>query len=151
MESIRSFIGTEVYCEGKIIGRITDFLIKISSKEISGLTCISNRGIIRGKFFVNKDGILHLDKNGAVVDKKSVKYKKSFNEEYAGSGFGVQKDNDFFSGSVGDIYFNPVTLEILSVSVKKGFVDDLLFGRDIVSVQDISMTEKGLIIAKNGY
>lgn len=146
METLSSYIGTDIFCNGKIIGRITDFLINIKDNDISGITCISNTGVIRTKFYVDKSGIMHLDKNGAVVNKDKIRYKKSFDEEYAQSGFGIYKDKDFFSGSVGDMYFNPVDLKLESVSVKKGFIDDLIYGRDIVDIKNISMTEKGLVI-----
>jgi uncharacterized protein YrrD len=146
MEAISSYIGTDVYCSGKIIGRITDFLINISKKELSGITCVSNTGIIRSRFYVDRSGILHLDRNGAIVEKSKIRYKKAFNEEFADSGFGVYRDRDYFSGSLGDIYFNPVDLTLESVSIKNGFIDDLIFGRDIVNIENISMTEKGLII-----
>ena len=141
-----SYIGTDVFCNGKIIGRITDFLINIPNKDISGITCLSNSGIIRSKFFVSRSGILHLDRNGAVIDKEKIRYKKSFNEEYAQSGFGIYKDKEYLSGSVGDMYFDPLTLKIQSVSVKKGFLEDAIYGREVVDINNISMTEKGLII-----
>ena len=146
METLSSYIGTDIFCKGKIIGRITDFLINTKDNNISGITCISNIGVIRTKFFVDKSGILHLDKNGAVVDKEKIRYKKSFDEEYAQSGFGIYKDKQFFSGSVGDMYFDPVNLKIESVSIKKSFIDDLIYGRDVVDIKNISMTEKGLVI-----
>lgn len=146
MEALSSYIGIEVYCQGKVIGRITDFLINISQKDIGGITCTSNTGIIRSKFYVDKSGIMHLDRNGAVIDKNKIRYKKSFDEEYSRSGFGIYKDKDYFAGSVGDIYFNPVELNIESVSVKKGFLDDLIYGRDIVDIKNVSMTEKGLVL-----
>ncbi len=146
MDTLSSYIGTDIFCNGKIIGRITDFLINIKNNDISGITCISNTGMIRTKFYVDKSGIMHLDRNGAVVEKEKIRYKKSFDEEYAQSGFGIYKDKDFFSGSVGDMYFDPVSLKIESVSVKKGFIDDLIYGRDVVDIKNISMTEKGLII-----
>ncbi len=146
MEALSSYIGTDVYCQGKVIGRINDFLIDISQKDIGGITCIGNSGIIRSKFYVEKSGIMHLDKNGAVVDKNKIRYKKNFDEEYTISGFGIYKDKDYFAGSVGDIYFDPVKLEINSVSVKKGLLDDAIYGRDIIDINNISMTEKGLII-----
>ena len=47
---------------------------------------------------------------------------------------------------MGDFYFDPLNLELESVSIKKGFLDDLIYGRDIVDIKNISMTEKGLII-----
>ncbi|MBE7092437.1 MAG: hypothetical protein E7365_04585 [Clostridiales bacterium] len=146
MEALSSYIGIDVYCQGKIIGRITDFLINITQKDIGGITCIGNSGIIRNKFYVDKSGIKHLDRNGAVIDKDKIRYKRFFYEEYAQSGFGIYKDKDYFAGSVGDIYFDPVKLKIDSVSVKKGFIDDMIYGRDIVDIKNISMTEKGLII-----
>ncbi len=146
MDTLSSYIGTDVFCKGKIIGRITDFLINIQNKDISGITCLSNSGIIRSKFYVSKSGILHLDRNGAVIDKEKIRYKKSFDEEYAQSGFGIYKDKDYLSGSVGDMYFDPVSLKIQSVSVKKGILDDAIYGREVVDIKNISMTEKGLII-----
>lgn len=146
MDTLSSYIGTDVFCNGKIIGRITDFLINIQSKNIGGITCLSNSGIIRSKFYVSRSGILHLDRNGVVIDKEKIRYKKSFDEEYAQSGFGIYRDKDYLSGSVGDMYFDPLTLKIESVSVKKGFLDDAIFGREIVDIKNISMTEKGLVI-----
>ena len=146
MDTLNSYIGTDIFCKGKIIGRITDFLINVKDNNISGITCISNTGVIRTKFFVDKSGILHLDKNGAVVEKEKIRYKKTFDEEYAQSGFGIYKDKDFLSGSVGDVYFDPISLKIESVSVKKGFVDDLIYGREIVDIKNVSMTEKGIVV-----
>ena len=146
MDTLSSYVGTEVFCKGKIIGRITDFLINVQNKDVAGIICLSNTGIIRSKFYVDKSGILHLDKNGIVVDKNRIRYKKSFDEEYAQSGFGIIRDRDYLSGSVGDMYFDPLTLKIQSVSVKKGFLDDALYGREIVDIKNISMTEKGLVI-----
>ncbi len=146
MDAISSYIGTDVYCSGKIIGRISDFLIDVSKKDIGGITCISNTGILRSRFYVDKSGITHLDRNGAVINKNKIRYKKALNEEYADSGFGIYRDKDYFAGSLGDIYFDPISLTIESVSIKKGFIDDIIFGRDIVSIKDISITDKGLII-----
>ncbi len=146
MEALSSYIGIDVYCQGKVIGRITDFLININDNNIGGITCISNTGIIRSKFYVDKSGIMHLDRNGAVIDKSKIRYKKSFDEEYSQSGFGIYKDKDYFAGSVGDMYFDPINLNLESVSIKKGFLDDVIYGRDIVDIKNISMTEKGLVI-----
>ncbi len=149
MESAASFVGTDVYAGGKIIGRVSDLMIDTEQKKISGVACISNIGIIRGRFFVRADGIIHIDRNGIVVDKSKVRYKKSFGEEYA-SDFAVFGNESFLSGSVGEIYFDPLTLKIESVSVKHGFLDDLIFGREILSADDIAMTENGIIIDKSG-
>ncbi len=144
MDTVSSFIGTDVYCNGKIIGRITEFLIDYKNKLISGINCISNTGIIRTPFFVGKAGILHLDRNGVVVDGKKIKYKKEYTEEFSSIAFSRQ--NDFFSGSMGDIYFDPITLELKSVSIKKGFLDDLIYGREILDINEISLTDKGVIV-----
>ncbi len=144
METISSFIGTDVYCNGKVIGRITDFLIDFRNKYIRGINCISNTGIIRTPFIVDKSGIMHLDRNGVVVDGKKISYKKIYLEEY--SNIGISRGTDFSSGSMGDIYFDTDTLELRSVSVKKGFLDDLIYGREILDINDISLTDKGIIV-----
>lgn len=144
MESLGSFVGTEVYCKGKIIGRINDFIIDTKHKVIEAISCTSSVGIIRGKFFVSRDGILHLDRNGVVVDKNKVSYKRAYLEEYGF--FGIFRENDYFSGSMGDIYFDPITFELQSVTIKKSFLDDILYGREVVDIKDVSMTEKGLVI-----
>ena len=144
MDTVSSFIGTDVYCNGKVIGRITEFLIDYKNKLIRGINCISNTGIIRTPFFVAKAGILHLDRNGVVIDGKRIKYKKEYAEEYSSIGFSRQ--NEFFSGSMGDIYFDPSTLELKSVSIKKGFLDDLIYGREILDINEISLTDKGVIV-----
>ena len=70
MEAISSYIGCDVYAGGKVIGRITDFLIDLKNKNIRGISCLSNTGIIRTRFYVEKSGIIHLDRNGAVIDKR---------------------------------------------------------------------------------
>lgn len=142
LEAVSSFIGTNVYCNGKVIGRITDIVMDMSAKKIKSLKCISNTGIIRSKFFVTEEGILHLDRNGAVIDKNSIVY--NMKEEY--SGFGITRDSDYFAGSVGDIYIDPETHRMHSVSVKQGLLDDLIFGRAVFEAKDISLTDKGQII-----
>ena len=144
METVSSFIGTDVCCNGKVIGRITDFLIDFRNKYIRGINCISNLGIIRTPFIVDKSGILHLDRNGVVVDAKKIRYKKMYIEEY--SNIGISQKNVFSSGSMGDVYFDPDPLELKSISVKKGFLDDLIFGREILDINDISVTDKGIIV-----
>ncbi len=146
MESAASFVGTDVYAGGRVIGRVTDLMIDTKKKKISGIACVSNIGIIRGSFFVRADGMLHIDRNGIVVDKNAVCYKKRFGEEYAASGFAVYGNESFLSGSVGEIYFDPATLKIESVSVKRGFIDDLIFGREILSADDVAITDKGIVI-----
>ena len=133
MEAISSYIGCDVYAGGKVIGRITDFLIDLKNKNIRGITCLSNTGIIRTRFYIEKSGIIHLDRNGAVVDKRMIKYKKIFLEEYSV----ISPQKDFFNGSMGDIYIEPHTLAIKSVSVKRGFLDDLIYGRDYFDLDDI--------------
>ena len=65
-------------------------------------------------------------------------------EEY--SGFGITRDSDYFAGSVGDIYIDPETHRMHSVSVKQGLLDDLIFGRAVFEAKDISLTDKGQII-----
>ena len=110
MEAISSYVGCDVYAGGKVIGRVTDFFIDLKNKNIRGISCLSNTGIIRTKFFVEKSGILHLDRNGIVVNKQMIKYKKSFLEEYSG----IVPQRDFFNGSMGDIYIEPDTLQNLS-------------------------------------
>lgn len=141
MEAISSYIGCDVYAGGKVIGRITDFLIDLKNKNIRGISCLSNTGIIRTRFYVEKSGIIHLDRNGAVVDKRMIKYKKTFLEEYSV----ISPQKDFFNGSMGDIYIEPHTLSIKSVSVKRGFLDDLIYGRDFFDIDDITLTEKGIV------
>lgn len=141
MEAISSFVGTDVYCNGKIIGRISDFLIDLKNKSIRGVTCISNTGIIRTKFYVEKSGIMHLDRNGAVIDKQKIRYNKMFLEEYSL----ISPQNDFSNGGMGDIYFDPSTLQLKSVSIKRGFLDDLIYGREFVNIDEISITEKGIV------
>lgn len=141
MEAISSFIGCEVYAGGKVIGRITDFFIDLKNKSIKGIVCLSNTGIIRTKFFVEKSGIIHLDRNGAVVDKNKINYKKSFYEEYSV----ISPKNDYFNGSMGDVYIDEDTLKIKSISVKKSFLDDLIFGREFFDIDEITFTEKGIV------
>ena len=146
MEALSSFIGIDVYLSGKVVGRISDFLIDTHNKTVSGIACVSTVGIIRSRFFVKRGGILHLDRNGVVVDKSYIRYKKAFDEEYSSGGFGVYRDKEYSKGSMGDMYFDHSTLKIESVSIKNGFLDDLIYGRDIVSVNDVSMTDKGIIV-----
>lgn len=141
MEAISSFIGCEVYAGGKVIGRITDFFIDLKNKSIKGIVCLSNTGIIRTKFFVEKSGIIHLDRNGAVVDKNKINYKKSFYEEYSV----ISPKNDYFNGSMGDVYIDEDTLKIKSISVKQSFLDDLIFGREFFDIDEITFTEKGIV------
>lgn len=141
MEAISSYVGCDVYAGGKVIGRVTDFFIDLKNKNIRGISCLSNTGIIRTKFFVEKSGILHLDRNGIVVNKQMIKYKKSFLEEYSG----IVPQRDFFNGSMGDIYIEPDTLKLKSVSVKRGFLDDLIYGRDFFDINEITLTEKGIV------
>ena len=141
MEAISSYIGCDVYAGGKVIGRITDFLIDLKNKNIRGITCLSSTGIIRTRFYVEKSGIVHLDRNGTVVDKRMIKYKKSFFEEFSV----ISPQRDFFNGSMGDIYIEPHTLKIKSVSVKRGFLDDIIYGRDFFDIDDITLTEKGIV------
>lgn len=148
MEAVRSFLGTDVYSSGKVIGRVTDFLINTKNNTIGGIECLSKTGIIRSKFFVDSRGIRHVDKNGIVIDKNYISYKKQFNEEFAAD-FAISHDNRFSSGSVGDFYFDPITFKLNSVSVKNGFLDDLIFGRDIIPINDVSVTNKGMVILKN--
>ncbi len=140
MEAISSFVGTDVYLNGKVIGRITDFLIDCKNKSIKGIACISNTGIIRSKFYVEKNGILHLDRNGVVIDKSKVRYKK-FIEEYSV----ISPQSEMIYGGMGDIYIDPSTLLIKSVSIKRGFLDDLIFGREFLDIDEITMTEKGIV------
>ena len=142
MEAVSSFIGTNVYCKGRVIGRITDVVMDMTAKKIKSLKCLSNTGIIRSKFYVLEDGILHLDRNGAVIDKNSIVY--NMKEEY--SGFGLTGDSDYYAGSVGDIYIDPVTHRMHSISVKQGLLDDLIFGRAVFEAKDISLTDKGQIV-----
>ncbi len=141
MEAISSYIGCDVYAGGKVIGRINDFLIDLKNKNIRGISCLSNTGIIRTRFYVEKAGIIHLDRNGVVVEKRMIKYKKSFLEEYSV----ISPQKDFFNGSMGDIYIEPDTLMIKSVSVKRGFLDDLIYGRDFFDINEITLTEKGIV------
>lgn len=141
MESISSYIGCDVYAGGKVIGRINDFLIDLKNKNIFGISCMSNTGIIRTRFYVEKSGILHLDRNGAVIDKNKIKYKKFFNEEYSK----IYSKSDFNNGSIGDLYIDPETLSFKSVSVKKSFLDDLIYGREFFNIDEITLTEKGIV------
>lgn len=147
MERASSYIGVDIYCGGKVIGRITDFIIDARKKSVSSIKCISNTGIIRLEFTVPKSGILHIDRNGVVVDKNKISYKKN-NEEYSQDTLGIYNDTRLFSGSPGDVYFEPGTFKLSAVSIKKGLIDDVLFGREIVDINDISLTNKGQIIKK---
>ena len=140
MEAISSFIGTDVYLNGKVIGRIIDFIIDCKNKSIKGISCISNTGIIRSKFFVLREGILHLDRNGVVIDKSKIRFDK-LNEEFSV----ISPANDMTYGGMGDIYFDPSTLLIKSVSIKRGFLDDLIYGREFLNIDEITMTEKGIV------
>ncbi len=144
MKSAKDFIGTEVYSNGKNIGRITDIIFDVRNKKIKGLTCVSNLGIIRSRFYVPENGVIILDPKGTLVDKDKIEYKKSFYEEY--SDFGISKNSDYGYNSLGDIFVDPENRKILSVSIKKGFIDDLIFGREIKDISDISLTNKGQII-----
>jgi hypothetical protein len=36
-------------------------------------------------------------------------------------------------------------LEFKSVSVKKSFLDDLIYGREFFDIDDITLTEKGIV------
>lgn len=141
MESINSYIGCDVYAGGKVIGRIYDFLIDFKNKNIFGIICLSNTGIIRTKFYVEKTGVLHLDRNGAVIDKSKINYKKKFDEEYSR----IYSQSEFRNGSIGNLYIDPETLEFKSVSVKKSFLDDLIYGREFFDINDITLTEKGIV------
>ncbi len=141
MEALNSYIGCDVYAGGKVIGRINDFLIDTKNKSIGGISCISNTGIIRTRFFVDKAGIIHLDRNGVVVEKKKIRYEKKFMEEYSQ----ISSGNEFLNGSMGNVYIDPDTLMLKSVSVKRSFFDDLIFGRDFFDIDDISLTEKGIV------
>lgn len=138
MEKASDVIGAPVYVNGKAIGTVTELLV--DKREIAGLTGLTNTGIVRGKFFVGKRGILKMSRDAVLVAADALKYRKNFTEEYGR--FGVYKENDLLS-RVGDLYFDPATLTIESASVKKGFWDDLLYGRETVPMATATMTSKG--------
>ena len=138
MEAASAFIGVNVHCGGKVIGRITALMIDFKKKEIGGLACVSTNGLFRRRFFVKKEYILHLDRHGAVVE------KHPFTEEYGR--IGAAKEADFVFGSVGEAYFDPATLKLQSVSIKRGLLDDLLYGRDIVDANNVSLSDQGVVI-----
>ena len=141
MDALSSFIGCDVYAGGKVIGRVSDFFIDLKNKCVCGITCLSNTGIIRTRFYVEKSGILHFDRNGVVVDRRQIKYNKSFLEEYSV----ITPKTDFSNGSMGNVYIEPDTLSIKIVSVKRSFFDDLIFGREFFDIDEITLTEKGIV------
>ena len=138
MEKASNVIGAPVYVNGKVIGNVTEILV--DKREIAGLTGLGNTGIIRSKFFVAKRGILKMGRDAVLAAVGAVRYRKNFIEEYGR--FGVYRENDLLS-KVGDLYFDPVSLTIESASVKKGFWDDLIYGRETVPMQMATMTSKG--------
>ncbi len=144
LEAVSDLTGISVFCDGREIGKVTDVIMDMKEKKVKGLKCRSNFGILRTQFFVKEKGIIRIDKNSAEADKKYITY--GMKEEFAQSGFGIYRDNGFFAGSVGDIYIDTETRFIDSVSVKKGFIDDIVYGRESFDAKDISLTNKGLII-----
>ena len=46
---------------------------------------------------------------------------------------------------MGDVYIDEDTLKIKSISVKKSFLDDLIFGREFFDINEITLTEKGIV------
>lgn len=143
MEKLSDFVGTDVYADGKKMGRITDFYISPRDKKITGFLAITTSGLIRNEFFVSRGGILHLDKNGCVVDNKKIFFKGNFAEEYGE--MPVFSKGLFSDNSIGDIYFEPDTLQLERISIKKSFFDDVVFGRETVDINEVTLSKKGII------
>ena len=143
MEKLSEFVGTDVYCDGKKIGRITDFYISPRKKEITGFSGLTTSGLIRNEFFVTCGGILHIDKNGCVIDSKKLFLKEKYIEEYGE--MPVFSSGVFSDNSIGDIYFEPESLKMEKISIKKSFFDDIIFGRETVDINEVSISKKGII------
>lgn len=143
MEKLSEFVGTDVYCDGKKLGRITDFYISPREKKITGFLGLTTSGLIRNEFFVTRGGILHIDKNGCVVDNKKLFFKGKYVEEYGE--MPVFSSGVFSDNSIGDIYFEPETLNMERISIKKSFFDDIIFGRETVDINEVSISKKGII------
>jgi uncharacterized protein YrrD len=143
MEKLSDFVGTDVYCDGKKIGRITDFYISPREKRITGFSGLTTSGLIRNEFFVSRAGILHIDKNGCVVDNKKLFFKRNYAEEYGE--MAVFSTGIFADNSIGDIYFEPENLNLERISIKKSFFDDIIFGRETVDINDVTISKKGII------
>lgn len=141
MERLSEYLGADIFIDGKKAGRITDFFISPRQKKISGLSGITSRGLVRNGFFIPRSGILHLDKNGCVADGKKIFYTLALSEEIGD----ISVYSTIGSDRIGDVYFLPETLEIKRLSIKKGFFDDLIFGRETVDISDIFITGKGKI------
>lgn len=143
MEKLSDFVGTDVYSDGKKIGRITDFFISPREKKITGFSGVTTSGLIRNEFFVTRAGIMHIDKNGCVVDNKKIFYKRRYAEEFGEMAVfspGILSDN-----SIGDIYFDSDNLKISRISIKKSFFDDVIYGRETVDIDDVTISKKGVI------
>lgn len=138
MERLSDYLGIEVYSSGKNIGVISDFFIAPKEKVISGFMGKTN--FLFGKnFFVSRQGILHIDRNGCVVDGKKVFYNRLYAEEYGEISLTSN------SNEIGEIYFDASNMQPKSLSIKKSFFEDVVFGREIVDIDQIIISKNGLI------
>ena len=121
-----------------------------AQKNVCGFT-MDMDGITLGKKYIAMDDILRMDRNSILVfnensiRKFSHKKKNSAEEPYIGQK--VQSKEGKKLGTVKDLVFNSETGNIEGLEVSRGFLEDIVDGRNIVLMRDgVEFAEEFIIV-----
>jgi len=157
MLRISEMVGFPVYCNDtqKKEGRIKDFLINIEENKIKWLL-INCGNILHKTKFINYNTIYSIGKDLVIIKSKSNLLKDNMvSKDFSEStkvffGKKVISEKGDIIGFIDDIIFEEAEGKILGLILTNGIIDDILFGVNILPVDDsFRYTSDKLIISEN--
>lgn len=135
---------------GKKIGRLTDVLIYENEKRIFGMVATNKNVIYANRMFL-RDDIYAVTNDFVIVEGRGEKFVRaprtsgfiSFKNAVENTKLKDEQKN--LLGIVRDGYFDMEIGELTDLLIGHGFADDLIHGRQIVSVAGITKKDTELI------
>lgn len=150
MQKMSDYLGVEIRAAktDKKLGEISDFSFKPGDTKLRGVIGIG-MGLLKSRFFLPVDGIVSLEEEKLVADSEKIRQLKRNEhlEEYGNIiGLAVEDDTHYYNGRIAEVYFSPVSFEVYHTTIKRGFLDDMITGREVVPVSSLAISDKGLTV-----
>lgn len=157
MKKISDIAGMKVLdSRGKLIGEVEKVVYSRSRNKIPGIILKRNRLIknhtaVQFKDIISFGGdVLIINPNSTVNPSNVVEISRIFEEELDITGYRVYTSEGIEIGTIKDLLFDETSGVVQGYLLAGDFVEDLMNGRKILRLDDISIIGEGTIILNNG-
>ncbi len=147
MARVRDLIGLSVLVgpDMRPVGRVQEVLISRDGRRICGLV-LGAGGLLRRRRILDYQAVKAVGATYVLAEERYLEDEPDSRCGSALTGLPVLDGSGEELGTLDDLHFEPNTGEIHALQLSRGFVDDLLSGKAIVSLSGQALAGEGAIL-----